>query len=91
MRGNVVVVKWKPCAASLFTIYHREVFSGNDISHWSGVNVSGHKTRYDLNLSCHREYEIATTAWNPTSETPLKALNHNNMWRVRTFGGNVMN
>ena len=52
--------------------------------------MSGHETRYDLNLSCHREYEIAMTARNSTAETPLNALNHNNMWRVRTFGGNEM-
>ena len=57
-----------------------------------GVELTcrGHETRYDLNLSCHKEYEIAMTAWNSTAETPLKALNHNNMWRVRTFGGDVI-
>ena len=90
VKGSVVVVQWKNCTASLFTIYHRVVFSENDKSHWSGVNVSGHEIRYDLNLSCHKEYEIAMTAWNSTAETPLKALNHNNMWRVTTLGGNVI-
>ena len=90
VKGGVVVVKWKPCTASLFTIYHREVFSENKKSHWNGINVSGHETRYDLNLSCSKEYEIAITAWDFTEETPLSALNHNNMWRVTTLRGNIM-
>ena len=88
VKGGVVVVKWKPCTASLFTIYHREAFSENEKSHWNGVNVSGHDTHYDLNLSCPKEYEIVMTAWNSTAETPLKALNHNRMWRVKTLTGN---
>ena len=91
VKGSVVVVKWKKymnCIAALFTIYHREVFSENDKSHWIGVNVSGHKTRHDLNLSCRKKYEIAITAWYSTAEMPLKALNYSKMWRVTTLGGN---
>ena len=88
VKGAVIVVKWKPCTATLFTIYHREVFSENEKSHWSGVNVSGHETHYDLNLRCLKEYEIAMTAWNSTAETPLKVLNHDKMWRVTTITGN---
>ncbi|XP_078357420.1 uncharacterized protein LOC144642321 isoform X2 [Oculina patagonica] len=86
VKGSVVVVKWKPCTASLFTIYYREVFSEIGKSHWDGVNVSGHEIRYDLNLSCRKEYEIAMTAWNSTAETPLKSLNNSKMWRVTTLG-----
>ena len=89
VNGSVVVVKWKPCIGSLFTIYHREVFSENDKGPWSGVNVSGHETRYDFyNLFCHKKYEIAMTAWNSSAETPLKTLNRKKMWRVTTLGGN---
>ncbi|XP_078358616.1 uncharacterized protein LOC144643290 isoform X2 [Oculina patagonica] len=88
VKGGVVVAKWKPCTASLFTIYYREVFSETDKSQWIGrVNVSGHDTRYDLKLSCRKEYEIAITAWNSTAETPLKALDQSKMWRVTTLGG----
>ena len=78
------MIKWKPCTASLFTIYHREVFSESDKSHWSKVNLSAHEIRYDLYLSCRMEYEIAITAWNSTVETPL---NPNKLWKVRTLGG----
>ncbi len=85
MKGSVVEVKWKPCTASLFTIYHREIFSKTDKSPWNAVNVSGHEIRYDLNLSCRKEYEIAITAWNFTAETPL---HHSKIWRVKTLGGN---
>ena len=81
------MVRWKPCTASLFTIYHREVFSEGK-SHWSAVNVSGHEISYILSLNCHREYEIAVTAWNSTAETRLTALNHSRLWRVKTLGGN---
>ncbi|KAL9987753.1 hypothetical protein ACROYT_G002109 [Oculina patagonica] len=86
VKESVVVVKWKPCTASLFTIYYREVFSEIGKSHWDGVNVSGHEIRYDLNLSCRKEYEIAMTAWNSTAESPLKSLNNSKMWRVTTLG-----
>ena len=87
MKGSVVVVSWKPCTASLFTIYYREVLSERK-SHWSAVNVSGHETSYDLYLNCDREYEIAVTAWNSAAETPLNASNHSRLWRVKTLGGN---
>ena len=87
VKGTVVPVIWKPCSASLFTIYHREVFSEGE-SHWNAVNVSGHEISYDLYLTCAREYEIAVTAWNSTAETPLTALNHSRLWRVKTLGGN---
>ena len=87
MKGSVVVVSWKPCTASLFTIYYREVLPEGK-SHWSAVNVSGHETSYDLYLSCRNEYEIAVTAWKFTAETPLTALNHSRLWRVKTIGGN---
>ena len=82
------MVTWKPCTASLFTIYNREVFSETEKSSWNGFNVSGHETRYELNLGCSKEYEIAMTAWNSTAETPLEALNHSKMWIVKTLGGN---
>ena len=87
MKGRVVPVMWKPCSASLFTIYHREVLSEGK-SHWNAVNVSGHEISYDLYLTCAREYEIAVTAWNSTAETPLTALNQSKFWRVKTLGGN---
>ena len=87
MKGRVVPVIWKPCSASLFTIYHREVLSEGK-SHWNAVNVSGHEISYDLYLTCAREYEIAVTAWNSTAETPLTALNQSRFWRVKTLGGN---
>ena len=89
MKGSVVVVNWKPCTASLFTIYYREVFSETDKSQWNGVNVSGHEIQYDLYLNCHKKYDIAITAWNSTAETPLKTLNdHGKLWTVKTLGGN---
>ena len=87
VKGRVVPVIWKLCSASLFTIYHREVLSEGK-SHWKAVNVSGHEISYDLYLTCGREYEIAVTAWNSTGETPLTALNHRRLWRVKTLGGN---
>ena len=87
MKGSVLVVSWKPCTASLFTIYRRELLSEGK-SHWNIMNVSGHETSYDLHLSCRREYEIAVTAWNSTAETPLTELNHSRLWRVKTLGGN---
>ena len=83
--GSAVVVTWKACAASFFTIYHREVLSGADRSDWKPVNVSGHETSHILRLSCQKEYEIAITAWSSTAETPL---NHSKIWRVATLGGN---
>lgn len=83
-----MVVRWKPCTASLFTIYYREVFSEVDDSYWNTVNASGHETSHDLILGCRKEYEIAITAWDSTSETPLTALNHSKLWRVKTSGGN---
>ena len=53
------------------------------------MNVSGNETSYDLHLRCRRDYEIAITAWNSTTETPLIAsLNHRRLWSVRTLGGN---
>ena len=88
VKGSVVVVKWKPCTASLFTIYNREVFFETEKSSWKGFNVSRHKTRYELNLGCSKEYEIAMTAWNYTAETPLEALTNSKVWRVKTLGGN---
>ena len=87
MNGSVVVVRWKPCTASLFTIYHREMLSEGK-SHWKAVNVSRNETSYDLHLGCQKEHEIAVTAWNSSAETPLTAiLKHCRFWRVRTFGG----
>ena len=87
VNGSVVVVRWKPCTASLFTIYHREMLSEGK-SHWKAVNVSRHETSYDLHLGCQKEHEIAVTAWNSSAETPLTAiLKHCRFWRVRTFGG----
>ena len=87
MNGSVVVVRWKPCTASLFTIYHREMLSEGK-SHWKAVNVSRHETSYDLHLGCQKEHEIAVTAWNSTAETPLTAiLKHGRIWRMKTFGG----
>ncbi|CAH3033094.1 unnamed protein product [Pocillopora meandrina] len=86
VNGSVVVVRWKPCTASLFTIYHREMLSEGK-SHWKAVNVSRHETSYDLHLGCQKEHEIAVTAWNSSAETPLTSiLKHGRLWRVRTFG-----
>ena len=87
MNGSVVVVRWKPCTASLFTIYHREMLSEGK-SHWKAVNVSRYETSYALHLGCQKEHEIAVTAWNSSAETPLTSmLKHGRLWRVRTFGG----
>ena len=87
MKGSVVVVRWKPCTASLFTIYYREILSEGK-SHLKAVNLSRHETSYDLHLGCQKEHEIAVTAWNSSAETPLTAiLKHCRFWRVRTFGG----
>ncbi|XP_078344448.1 uncharacterized protein LOC144630040 [Oculina patagonica] len=82
VEGSVVEVIWKPCAASLFTIYYREVLSDN----WKKVNVSGQEIRHHVNLGCGKEYEIAMTAWRSTAETPFKALNSGRMWRLTTLG-----
>ena len=87
VKGSFVVVRWKPCTASLFTVYHREIISEAK-SHWKAVNVSGYKTSYNLHLGCRAAYEIVVTAWNSRAETPLTALlNHSRLWRVKTFGG----
>ncbi|CAH3033098.1 unnamed protein product, partial [Pocillopora meandrina] len=91
VKGSVVVVRWKPCTASLFTIYHREMLSEGK-SHWKAVNVSRNETSYDLHLGCQNEHEIAVTAWNSSAETPLTAiLKHGRFWRVRTFGVTLLN
>ena len=87
VKGSVVVVRWKPCTASLFTLYHREMLSEGK-SHWKAVNVSRYETSYALHLGCQKEHEIAVTAWNSSAETPLTSmLKHGRLWRVRTFGG----
>ena len=87
---NVVLVYWRPCTASLFTIYSREVHSEVEkrYSSWNAVNVSKYELSYALNLACRTEYEIAVTAWNSTAETPLTAANDSELWKVKTSEGN---
>ena len=50
--------------------------------------MSKHELSSALSLSCRTEYDIAVTAWNSTTETPLMASNHSKLWRVKTSGGN---
>ncbi|PFX16936.1 Proto-oncogene tyrosine-protein kinase receptor Ret [Stylophora pistillata] len=78
--GSAVMVYWRPCSASVMTIYSRKVPSEGDKSDWNAVNVSEHERSYALNLSCGTEYEIDAKAWNSAP------LDHSNSQKVKTPG-----
>lgn len=81
------MVHWRPCSASVITIYSRKVPSEGDKLDWNAVNVSEHERSYALNLSCNTEYEIDVNAWNSTAEMTSAPSNHSNSQKVKTPGG----
>ena len=86
-----VSITWLPvfeeeCHVFWFLVYYREVISKVNRGQWNIVNVSQHNTTsYDLQLQCHKKYEITVTASTANGETPL---NQSKLWNVATRGGN---
>ena len=86
VRGSTVQVMWEKVscpahATTKYVVYYREVLTTGSGENWSGINVPRGATRYDLQLSCFKEYEIAVSTWNANKALPKKR------WRVRTGEG----
>ena len=88
--GKFVTVTWNrlfegACPADKYTIYYRDVKSAR----WKPREVFKNTTRYDLELECFKEYELAVTAtWRRNGETPRNISNH---WKLKTGQGKTEN
>ena len=80
VKGRTVTVRWEhgSCSAVMYSVYYREVKSGNNAAIWKVVNVSRFADHYNLELECFKEYEVAVTGWGARSLKP---------WKVKTGQG----
>ena len=81
VKGRTVTVSWEQssCSAvSMYSVYYREVKSGNNTAIWKVVNVSRFADHYNLELECLKEYEVAVTGSGARSLKP---------WKVKTGQG----
>ncbi len=89
--GSIVHVMWEKasCPAHVnvtaYAVYYREVLKTGSRGNWNTVNVSGGATRFDLQLQCFKEYEIAVTNSNTNGALP------NKRWKVKTGVGTSSN
>lgn len=88
VEGDTVVVKWKkiPCPPiNMYTVYYRELMP-YAYGLWKSVDVPQSATTYSIQLTCHREYEIAVTA---NGERPF-FVSSNPPWVVKTGQGKLV-
>ena len=62
----------------MYSVYYREVKSGNNAAIWKVVHVSRFADRYNLELECFKEYEVAVTGSGARTRKP---------WKVKTGQG----